>query len=125
MAKTFLPGTDTWFAVDSPTANFSAYFEDDGDTGYLYAYDLKNSDSPILDAVLIYNVKNVIDRNIESTVEVIWTADGLKAGLFLNNYLHAVIDFRDRCSYCLTGFPEPSDKWSRGPWDDSLMDLFK
>ena len=50
MAKTFLPGTETWYAVDSPITTFSAFFEDDGDTGYFYAYDLKNQDSPIPDS---------------------------------------------------------------------------
>jgi hypothetical protein len=35
----------------------------------------------ILDAVHVYNVRNVVDREIDSTAEIIWSEDGLKARL--------------------------------------------
>jgi hypothetical protein len=125
MAHTFMPGTETWYASDSPTNSFSAIFEDDQDTGYLYAYDRANSEKPILDAVHVYNVAAVKDKNVESAAEILWSTDGLKAALLINRYPHAVINFTECCSYCRTGFPPPPNGWKRGTWDEKLMNLFE
>jgi hypothetical protein len=50
MGHTFLPGDEAWYATDSPTSQFSAVFEDDGDTGYFYAWDRAREEGSILDA---------------------------------------------------------------------------
>ena len=55
-------GDETFVASDSPAAEYSVVFEDDGDTGYLYALDTSLSESRILDALHIYNVANVAIR---------------------------------------------------------------
>ena len=124
MAQTFVPGDEAWYASDSGTSAFSAVFEDDGDTGYFYAYDRNNSQTPILDAVHIYNVANVVDKDRQSAAEILWSGDGLKAALLINGYPHAVINFGERCSYCRTGFPPPPSGWNHGAWTDELMKLF-
>ena len=127
LAKTYLPGDTTWYATDSPTTSYSGVFEDDGQTAYFYAYDRADAGSPILDGLHIYNVRDVTDRGHPSTVEVIWSADGLKAALLINNYPHAVLDFAQKRGYCRTGFPVPGGAWRaahREPWDDSLMRWF-
>ena len=41
--QTFTVGNEVWFAVDSPGGRYSAFFEDDGETGYFYAYDLNEA----------------------------------------------------------------------------------
>jgi hypothetical protein len=120
MSQAFFPGKEAWYASDSPTTQYTAVFEDDGDTGYFYAYDLAR----VLDAVHIYNLSSVVDKDRESLAEIIWTPDGLKAALLINNYPHAVIDFADRRSYCRTGFPSPLPDWNRGAWTEDLMELF-
>ena len=125
MGETFFPGTETWYASDSPNSSFSAIFEDDCETGYFYAYDRAVAETPILDAVQIYNVVNVVDRSVKSTVDIIWSSDGMKAGLLLNDYPHAVIDFNARAAYCRTGFPPAPQGWRHGSWDDALMELFR
>jgi hypothetical protein len=126
MSEKFLPGTETLYASDSAVSSFSAVFEDDGETGYLYAYERapESRDGKILDAVHIYNVANIVGQN-RSIVNIRWSADGLKAALLLNEYPHAVIDFSERCSYCRTGFPAPPDGWRRAEWHDGLMRLFR
>ena len=51
MAAAFTPGEETFYASDSPTSSFSGVFEDDGQTGYFYAYDRPApDDARILDA---------------------------------------------------------------------------
>jgi hypothetical protein len=128
MATRFRPGTDTWVASDSPTSSFSGVFEDDGQTAYFYAYDRANADHAILDAVHIYNVANVSDRDRDSEVEIVWSTDGLKAALLINRYPHAVINFEAQRAYSRSNFPPPpKGSWSDGarkPWDDSLLNLF-
>ena len=105
----------------------SGVFEDDGATGYFYAYDRSKNESPILDALHIYNVRNVSDREVPSVVDIIWSTDGLKAALLINDYAHAVIDFEGKRAYCRTGFPPPTGAWradEREPWNDGLLEWF-
>lgn len=66
----FTPGQETWCASDSPVAAFTVIFEDDGDTGYFYAHN-RADESRVLDAVHIYNVQSVIDRDSESVAEIL------------------------------------------------------
>ena len=125
LAAAFRPGEETFYPSDSPSSSFSGVFEDDGQTGYFYAYDRSApEDARILDACYIYNVANVLDHDRTSEVEVIWTIDGLKAALLINDYPHAVIDFRAKRAYCRTNFPPPSGQWRadvRAPWNDALL----
>lgn len=70
----------------SPTPPFVVVFEDDGDTGYLYARDTSCADNPIVDALQIYNVAAVADRHLPSMVQLVWSQDGKKAALLTNRY---------------------------------------
>src|SRR6266567_1209732 len=75
---------------DSPSHRWSAFFEDDGETGYLYAVDPERADNSILDAVHIYNVASVVDRQKPSVLSIVWSADESKCALLINDYPHAV-----------------------------------
>jgi hypothetical protein len=125
VAIEFLPGGGAFYASDSPTTSFSVVFEDDGQTGYAYAYDRDAPESArILDACHLYNAANVVDGDRHSRVEIIWRADGLKAAVLINDYAHAVLDFGARCAYCRTNFPPPGGAWRaavRTPWDESML----
>lgn len=109
-------------------SSFSGVFEDDGGTGYFYAVNREDTQIRILDAVHIYNVANVVDRDEASEAEIVWSADGLKAGLLLNGYLHALLDFSSKKAYSRSNFPPPGGVWvspERLPWDDSLSELLR
>ena len=93
MGQSFLPGDDTWYASDAPVGEHSVVFEDNGETGYFYAVERGADGMQILDAVQIYAVRNVVDREIPSEVEVAWTDRGDRAALYLNSFPHAVFDF--------------------------------
>jgi hypothetical protein len=97
-------------------------FEDDGETGYLYATDSARPQNPILDALHIYNASTVLGGQT-SHAQIVWSSDGLKAGLLLNGQLHAVLDFSACNAYCRTNFPPPSGNWRRPPWHDQLSEL--
>jgi hypothetical protein len=111
----------------SPTAHYGVVFEDDGTTGYLYGLDFTHEDNPIVDALHIYNVDQVIDREKPSKVQLAWSQDGLKAVLLINGFAHAVFDFEVRRGYCRTGFPPPDPKWTKQDhtWDDRALELFR
>lgn len=115
---TFKPGDRTSYASDSLTHPHSARFEDDGETGYFYAMDLSRSDNMIVDAVHIYNVANVSDRDRESSIVVLWSADGTKCALLIDDYPHAAFDFTAERGYCRTNFPNFPNTRS-GCWDSS------
>src|SRR5262245_48333557 len=111
----------------SPSTQFGVVFEDDGETGYLYGLDFSRQGQPIVDALHIYNVKQVTDQTQASVVQIVWSQDGLKAGLVINKYPHAIFDFAARRGYCRTGFPPADPKWTNfgHAWDDEAEALFK
>src|SRR5262245_34851230 len=82
----FQPGNAITIQGSSPSTQYSVVFEDDGETGYLYGLDTSSPEIQILDALHIYNVSNISDGDIPSQIQIIWTADGLKALLLINNY---------------------------------------
>ena len=111
----------------SPDKKHVVVFEDDGDTGYFYALDKSRTDNPIVDALHIYNVTNVTDRHIPSTVGIVWSADHQKAMLLINRYPHAVFDFVAKRGYCRTAFPPPDKRWTAHghEWDDKAVEMFR
>ena len=113
--------------AESPSRRYCVVFEDDGDTGYLYAVEVGRSEQSILDAMHIYNVHNVTDRHKPSTIRIGWSRDGLKALLTINDYPHAVFDFQSQNGYCRTGFPPSNESWSLNghAWSDEALALFE
>ncbi|MEN5090884.1 DUF2251 domain-containing protein [Pseudomonas protegens] len=102
-------------------------FEDDEHTGYFYALDTASGDNPIQDALHIYNVTDVSDREKPSVVKVGWSTDHRKAVLLINDYPHAVFDFDAQQGYCRSGFPPQIGKgWSEAghQWDEAALELF-
>ena len=127
MRERFRPGTATVITSESPSSSFGCVFEDDGVTGYFYAVD-RHSGAGILDAVHIYHVPNLLNRDRDSEAEVQWSSDGLKAGLFINDQLHAIIDFDARIAYGRSNYPPPAGAWAgvtRIPWRDDLAGLLR
>jgi len=125
--ETLNVGTETVIDSMSPAGRYAVVFEDDGETGYFYALDTSKGDDPIVDARHIYNVDSVADKDIPSTVQIVWSTDGLKAALVINRYPHAVFDFEAKRGYCRTGFPQLHKEWSQydSRWDDSALELFR
>jgi hypothetical protein len=125
--QTFQVGSDVFVAEDAPDGRYSAFFEDDGETGYFYAVDLSRQDNMILDAVHIYNVANVMDRDRPSTLSIVWSEDGSKCALLINGYPHAAFDFAAKRGYCRTNFPnfpnEAEGNWSKSDhsWSDDAV----
>ncbi len=112
---TLCVGTDAFVPSDPPNGRWSCVFEDDGETGYFYACDLQRPNKNILDAVHVYNVSNVVDRDLLSTVQIVWSTDGSKCALLINQYAHAVFDFIAKRGHCRTNFPNfpenPDSDW--------------
>jgi hypothetical protein len=124
----FVVGHETTIEGAAPGGFFAAVFEDDGTTGYFYALDTRAPKNLIQDALWIYNVDSVTDRDRPSIAKIGWSTDNQKAVLLINGYPHAVFDFSRREGFCRTGFPHPSSNgvWSSAghQWDDSVIDRF-
>lgn len=123
----FTVGQDTYFSSNSPTNSYGVTFEDDLTTGYFYAVDTK-PDLTLLDAVHIYNVNDIVDKHKPSKLQIEWTDDGLIASLLINNYCHAIFDFKNNAGYCGTDFPESHTDWTvindRKLTDELIKTLF-
>ena len=102
-------------------------FEDDGETGYFCALALNRSENIILDALHIYNVANVSDRDRVSSLSIVWSADGIKCVLLINGYPHAIFDFAGKQGRSRTNSPNlpnaPPDCWdcSDHQWSDEAI----
>jgi len=122
------PGEAVVLEGPSPTTQFAAVFEDDGETGYFYALDTSRNENPIVDALHIYDVEAVKDRHRPSKVRIVWSLDDLKAALLINDYPHAVLDFSAKRGYCRDGFATSAtdQEWSieGHDWDDKVLELF-
>lgn len=108
----FTVGENTWFASDSINESYGVAFEDDLNTGYFYAVDIKYN-SKVLDALHIYNVADGIDKSKPCKLQIAWSVDGQIASLLINNYCHAIFDFENKAGYCRNGFPENKGEWSQ------------
>jgi len=111
----------------SPSSPYLCVFEDDGHTGYFYGLDAEHEDQPILDALHIYDVEQVTDRDKPSKIMIVWSATGKQAMLVINRYPHAVFDFEAARGCCRSGFPGPNEEWTSVPhdWDDALLEPFR
>lgn len=126
----FYPG-DGFLASASPNDKFAAFFEDEGEAGYFYAVDFvkyrSREEDAILDALHIYNVRDVLDRNKPSRVIILWDREGVKCALLINGHPHAAFDFVARRGYCRTGFPNFADNHGEGcitrdhAWSDDAV----
>jgi hypothetical protein len=116
---------EAFVSSKSSSGRYAAVFEDDGTTGYFYVMDTTKEGNQIVDAMHIYNVAQVTDKQLPSMVHLIWSNDGLKVALVINRYPHAVYDFEKMTGYCRTAFPKPAPGSSRELWDDSLQKLFQ
>ncbi|TGE20293.1 DUF2251 domain-containing protein [Hymenobacter aquaticus] len=99
-------------------------FEDDGETGYLYA--LRNgAELEILDALHIYNVADVQDRETPVTVQVFWDVAQTTAALIIAGYCHALYDFQRQMGFCRNAFP-PAKNGQTGSREltDELVDKY-
>lgn len=112
-------------AVEQP---FSVVFEDDGETGYFYAHRWNTTLAlwEIVDALHVYNVEDVADRQVPAEVKIGWSRDDAKAVLFINDQAQAAFDFPGKCGYCRSEFPAPAREsgWRRPAWSDEVEGLF-
>ena len=90
---------------------------DDGDTGYFYAMERKDGEFHIVEALQIYVVTNVTDRQKPSELAIVWCSDGTKAALLINDYFHAAFDFAAKRGYRRTGFGTATADWQDAPHD--------
>jgi hypothetical protein len=121
------PGDGLLIGSQSEQEAYAVAFEDDGQTGYFYAR--KSMNGPILDAVHIYDVTAVKDRDRVSEYKIGWSPSGRQAVLMINGYPHAVFDFERQKGWCRSGFPPaPSnEEWSVDghAWDESCLANFR
>jgi len=128
LEETFTVGQDAFFDSVSPTTSFGVTFEDDVTTGYFYAVDTA-SDLEVLDALHIYDVANIVDKDKPCKIQIAWTDDGQIASLLINDYCHAIFDFEEKAGYCRNGFPDNRGVWAqtkeRSLTDELIADIFK
>lgn len=116
VGKAFLPSL-------SPVAElpWSVIFEDEGSAAYFYACDRRREqegdgwESSVLDAMLVYNTASMEEPERERLATLEWSRDGLRAVLRLDGIPQVLVDFKERCGYCRSNFPNFMED-QRGGW---------
>ena len=129
---TFKPGS-AFLSSDSRSVPWTVVFEDEGNAAYFYACDRSHQvlEDSILDAVLVYNAGHLSDREREYLAVVEWSADGMRAVLYLDGNAQAIFDFAARRGYSRTNFPNFQDEQGRGwnrashEWSDAMLQEFE
>lgn len=103
---------------------FAAVFEDDGEVAYFYGLDTRLPNQPIVDAMYVYNVCKMSDRDVARDVDIVWSADQQRVALLIDGYAHAAFDFAAHRGYCRSNLPSGSTWSSSGHgWDDHAIDF--
>jgi hypothetical protein len=76
--------------VDGPE-DLSGFFEDDGETGYLYISDKRLK--KVTKHLQIYSHADAIDAS-EDDIRVVWSSDATKCGVFIFDGMRGIIDVR-------------------------------
>jgi hypothetical protein len=117
-------GQEAVLQSDAPEGRYSVVFEDDGETGYFYGLDLTgaaSADNPIVDALHLYNVSAVADRQNAYPIEIRWADGRNRVGLFIADRCQAVFDFDVNRAACRSGFPPARGEFtSTHDWDETL-----
>ncbi|MFV5693680.1 DUF2251 domain-containing protein [Flavobacterium sp. LT1R49] len=123
--ETLIIGEETFIESFSIQNSFAVAFEDDLRTGYFYALE-NQKEIIILDALHIYDVENISDKNKPSIIQIAWNNEGDIAAFLINDYCHAIFDFKNKAGYCRNGFPD-SKGWAidfnRNLTDDLITKL--
>ncbi len=70
---------------------YVGFFEDDGETGYLYVSDRRSNE--VLRHVQIYNDAKAMNPK-EDDISVVWSSDGTKCGVIIFGGMRAIIDIK-------------------------------
>jgi hypothetical protein len=101
-----------------------AVFEDDGDSGYFYALDVRREHGEkIVDAIQIYTTTEDFgdDHRDPILARIVWSDDGKRSGLKIDGRLQAVFDFSNLVGYGLIPFPPASNGWARKVVDEPTL----
>ncbi len=113
-------GCESFFSLDSPdrASARSLVFEDDGDSGYVYACVAEGrgpGSARIVESKLVYVVDRDVERDAPVKVGLVWDASGTRAGVCVGDRLAAAFDFGASSAWSRAGFPACTDGWSELP----------
>jgi hypothetical protein len=128
----FTPGK-AFLSVNSPIVPWTVVFEDEGIAAYFYACDRsrETQDEAILDAMLIYNVSALKEKETERLATIQWSRSGLQAALYLDGTAQALFDFAAHRGHCRLDFPNfmsnQGDTWQRAThaWSEPALEAFE
>lgn len=125
--QVFYMGRPTAIRSKSPRGRYAVVFEDDGEIGNFYALDLENEANPLLDALTVYYVEEMADRDIPCEGRIVWSSDGMKALFGINLFPHAIFDFEAHRGYCRSTMPDPNPAWTHygHDWEEGALAMFK
>ena len=121
----FQVGTpDTFLDSQAAQGSVGVIFQDDGTTAYLYAI-RPGDELDILDALHIYDVEDIADRQIPVTAQLFWNADETAVVLLINGQSHALYDFQRQAGFCRNAFPPaPNGQTLKRELTDELVDQY-
>jgi len=94
---TVFPGKPVLLTSQSPSAPFTAVFEDDGEKGYFHAVLKMAEGTPQVETLVpIYTADQTMQGQL---ISIVWSEDGEQSALLVDDAFKAVIDFSNRHVY--------------------------
>jgi hypothetical protein len=120
----FKVGDGTYLDSTAATGQKGVVFEDDGTTGYFYAI-VPGPETTVLDALHVYDVADVDDKQIPVVAQLFWTVGETAAALIINGHCHALYDFERPAGYCRHAFPAaPNGQLPKRELTDELVEQY-
>lgn len=121
LERTIIPGVPVVVSWDCPASSFGVMFEDDGQTGYVYAVQNAGEGSGILDALMVYQMRPGDQPSSPRFLTLRWAYPVV--AVYLDSALAAAYDFHGRRRFGVLRFPPPGQGWmdTEPEWVEALF----
>ncbi|MDA1353132.1 MAG: DUF2251 domain-containing protein [bacterium] len=111
----------------SPVSPYAGVFESDDDGAVFCAVSLSSEQEPDVDDVIEIFTKNELDAiNENSDIRIMWSKDGDKCALLINDNFYAMFDFLKKEGHTRNTTSTPESGWTRVAfkWTDAISEEF-
>jgi hypothetical protein len=130
--ETYYPGQGFYLESDCPQGRYQVAFEENWEAAWFHLIDTRidtkvDADKP-QHSLWLYQPQNDAELFCEpdgtGLINIIWSSDGKRVGLFINNRGLALFDIEHRYAFCHEPIPSTAQsRWQQHPWDDRLLSL--
>lgn len=120
-------GMQTHLHSPSPVSPYAGVFESDDDGAVFCAVSLSSDQDPEVDDVIeVFSKDEIGQISADSDIRIVWSKDGNKCGLIINDNFYAMFDFAKKEGHTRKPTSVPESGWTRVAfsWTDAIAEDF-